>query len=77
MKPKRYLKGMKKCGFHCTACPYINETKNIFKHMEMEHNKRCRLCNIKLCLHDYKKNILGKQIANCEREYLSTEDTFI
>ena len=30
MKPKRYLKGMKKCGFQCTACPYINETKEIY-----------------------------------------------
>ena len=23
--PKRYIKGMKKCGIGCTACPYIEE----------------------------------------------------
>ena len=27
-RPKRYVKGMKKCGSSCTACPYIKEGKS-------------------------------------------------
>ena len=26
--PKRYLKGMKKCGQECTACPYIEQGRD-------------------------------------------------
>ena len=27
--PKRFLKGMKRCGTSCTACPYIKEGKTL------------------------------------------------
>ena len=27
--PKRYLKGMKKCGSNCPSCPYIKEGRKL------------------------------------------------
>ena len=29
LRPKRILKGMKKCGKSCPACPYVKEGKEI------------------------------------------------
>ena len=54
MLPKAYLrkemKGMRKCGKMCTACPYIHKTKEIKLHNQkpwkIEKNVSCERYNI-------------------------------
>ena len=72
IKTNRSLKGMKKCGFQCTAFPYINETKEIYSSTWKWNITKDVDCETSNCVymiecqkkHIANKNILGKQIEN-------------
>ena len=64
--PKRDLKGMKKCGQPCTACPYILEGKNVQidgkDRWNIEKNVSCKSFNIIYLL----------KCQKCRQKYIGT-----
>ena len=49
LRPKREMKGVFKCGYQCTACPYIQEVKDIKSnkfHWKINKNLSCSSYNI-------------------------------
>ena len=50
--PARKAKGMNRCGNNCTACPYVNMTKEIkVNHTETWHLKKHFTCNTHNCIY--------------------------
>ena len=51
--PQRYLKGIKKCGTNCSACPYIKEGRDIqINNKKLKNNRQinCHSYNVAYAL---------------------------
>ena len=70
-KPKRYIKGMKRCGFQCTACPYIKEIKEIYSNKwkwNITKKVDCSTTNCVYMIECQKQFCKQKYIGETERE---------
>ena len=86
--PKRYLKGMKKCGSSCPACPYLKEGDN-FKingvEWKIKRQFDCNSYNIVYTIFSMKDNCRNIYIGETKRMlkfrladhrgYVSSKDT--
>ena len=86
--PKRYVKGMKKCGSNCTACPYIEEGNKLkINNSDWKINKQynCNsynvvyaiLCKKEKCQQVYigeTRRLVKFRVAN-QRGYVSKQET--
>ena len=68
--PKRYIKGMKKCGYNCGACPYIKEGNQIvINRKEWKINKQldCQSYNLVYAIFCIKENCHQVYIGETKR----------
>ena len=68
--PKRYIKGMSKCGSNCTACPYIKEGRNIKinkKEWNISRQVNCNSYNIVYAIYCLKENCKKVYIGETKR----------
>ena len=73
-RPQRLLKGMKKCGEGCTACPYIKEGKTINingKVWNINQKLNCKSFNVVYALKCKKENC-GKTYIGETKRYLKS-----
>ena len=69
-RPRRYIKGMKKCGAQCTACPYILEGQDIKINGEQWKINRqitCNSCNLVYAIYCLKDNCRQVYIGETKR----------
>ena len=68
--PRRYIKGMSKCGTNCTACPYVREGKRIKingKEWKINQKLTCKSYNVVYAIFCQKENCKEVYIGETKR----------